>query len=127
MLTGTLIFLLGLVIGSFLVWLALRSPLKAAIADGRRLQEEFQEERAERISAEARAKRVAELEAERKGLNERIDALQRETRELTAALSRSETQTEEQLKATQEKLRLRRTPREQQPTKADSLPPVPSP
>ena len=113
MLAGTFIFLFGLAVGSFLVRIVLRSTLNATIADDRRLREELQAEHTKRTTAETRAERVAELEAERNGLNERIEALQRETRQLNAALSRSETQTEEQQKATEEKLRLLSTAREE--------------
>src|SRR2546423_243930 len=113
MVTGTLIFFSGLAGGSILVWLVLRSTLRAAIADVKRVQEEFQTEHTKRTTAETREERIAELEVERRELNERIDALQREIRELNAALSRSETQTEEQQKAAEEKLRLLNTARDE--------------
>jgi DNA recombination protein RmuC len=102
MLTGTLIFLFGLAIGGFLVWLFFRSRLQTTAADGQK----FQEEQKQRIAAEARAERIPELEGEKCALNAKIDGLQHEVRELSSALSRSETQTEEQRKAAEAERRL---------------------
>jgi DNA recombination protein RmuC len=125
MLLASLTFLFGLAIGSLLIWLAIRTQLiklterlsgkeseldeirrvrDAAIAETRDLREQFQVELTNRTAAETKAARVAELESETIALNETIGTLQGEIVNLTSALSRSETRSEEEKKASEEKL-----------------------
>jgi DNA recombination protein RmuC len=120
MLTSFLTFLFGLAAGSLFIWLIFRSQMNEArkdkgeaIAENRALREQLQSELTNRAAAEAKATRVPELESEKTVLNETVDELQGQILSLTSALSRSQTKSEEERKAAEEKLALLNAAREE--------------
>ena len=127
MLSGFFIFVSGIAAGSLLAWLLLRTRLATLterligkeseleesrkvhenkVAETQRLRSELQTELSQRVTAEARAARIPDLESELLALNDRIISLQGDIVSLTSAVSTSETRQQEVIRAAEEKVAL---------------------
>ncbi len=107
MLSNFLTFLFGIAGGSLFIWLVFRGQLNQARTDrseNYRLREQLQLELTNRAAADAKAERVPALESEKTLLSKTIAEMQEQILNLTSALSKSETKSEEERKAAEDKL-----------------------